>query len=68
MKAPTISEVGMTNSGPVSGSRPAGQAPSGLVGSRIDPGQSKAPYGPMCRNPELCAGKGYCPRDPTCGD
>ena len=28
----------------------------------------KAPYGPMCSNPELCAGKGYCPRDPTCGD
>ena len=41
---------------------------SGLDASRVDPGQSKAPYGPMCRNPELCAGKGYCPRDPTCGD
>lgn len=27
-----------------------------------------APYGYMCRDPELCAGKGYCPRDPTCGD
>ena len=26
------------------------------------------PYGEMCRSPELCAGKGYCPRDPTCGD
>lgn len=30
--------------------------------------RAKAPYGPMCRDPELCAGKGYCPRDPTCGD
>lgn len=28
---------------------------------------AEPPYGPMCRNPELCAGKGYCPRDPTCG-
>lgn len=27
-----------------------------------------APYGQMCRNPDLCAGKGYCPRDPTCGN
>ena len=27
-----------------------------------------APYGPMCRDPQLCAGRGYCPRDPTCGD
>jgi hypothetical protein len=26
------------------------------------------PYGHMCMSPELCAGKGYCPRDPTCGD
>ena len=26
------------------------------------------PYGPMCADPELCRGKGYCPRDPTCGD
>lgn len=26
------------------------------------------PYGPMCRDPKLCAGKGYCPRDPVCGD
>lgn len=26
------------------------------------------PYGEMCRYPNLCEGKGYCPRDPTCGD
>lgn len=25
-------------------------------------------YGPMCRDPHLCSGKGYCPRDPTCAD
>ena len=29
--------------------------------------EATAPYGPMCRNPELCRG-GYCPRNPTCGD
>ena len=27
-----------------------------------------APYGEWCREPDLCADKGYCPRDPTCGD
>ena len=27
-----------------------------------------SPYGKWCRDPNLCAGKGYCPRDPTCGD
>jgi hypothetical protein len=32
------------------------------------PDKSKAPYGMMCRDPSLCVGKGYCPRDPTCGD
>lgn len=26
------------------------------------------PYGEWCRDPKLCAGKGYCPRDPNCGD
>ena len=26
------------------------------------------PYGEWCRNPKACAGKGYCPLDPTCGD
>jgi hypothetical protein len=26
-----------------------------------------APY-PMCRDPEACAGRGYCPRDPACND
>lgn len=28
----------------------------------------KSPYGEWCRDPELCKGKGYCPRDPNCGD
>lgn len=27
----------------------------------------KPPY-PFCRHPDKCAGKGYCPRDPTCAD
>jgi len=27
-----------------------------------------APYREWCMDPELCAGKGYCPRDPNCGD
>lgn len=27
-----------------------------------------APYGERCRDPNACAGKGYCPLDPTCGD
>ena len=37
---------------------------------RADTSQTvhEPPYGPMCRNPSLCAGKGWCPRDPTCGD
>lgn len=30
--------------------------------------KSSAPYGEWCRDPDLCDGKGYCPRDPTCGD
>lgn len=25
-------------------------------------------YGEWCRDPSLCTHKGYCPRDPTCGD
>jgi hypothetical protein len=25
-------------------------------------------YGEMCRKPEACHGKGYCPLDPTCAD
>ena len=25
-------------------------------------------YGEWCRNPKACAGKGYCPLDPTCAD
>jgi len=27
-----------------------------------------APYGPMCRRPDKCAGMGSCPMNPTCGD
>ena len=27
-----------------------------------------APYGEWCRDPDACVGKGYCPKDPTCGD
>ena len=30
--------------------------------------KASSPYGEMCRDPTICAGKGYCPRDPTCGD
>lgn len=30
--------------------------------------RQKAPYGPMCRDPDLCVGKGSCPLNPTCGD
>lgn len=27
-----------------------------------------SPYKEWCRKPEACAGKGYCPLNPTCGD
>lgn len=30
--------------------------------------KSNAPYGEMCLDPQACSEKGYCPRDPTCGD
>lgn len=30
--------------------------------------RANAPYGEMCRDPKICAGKGYCPRDPNCGE
>lgn len=29
---------------------------------------AKGVYREWCRDPSLCADKGYCPRDPTCGD
>ncbi len=29
---------------------------------------SKGVYGEMCRDPSICEGKGYCPRDPACND
>lgn len=25
-------------------------------------------YGPMCRKPDVCIPKGYCPLDPNCAD
>lgn len=25
-------------------------------------------YPEMCREPDLCRGKGYCPRDPACNE
>ncbi len=25
-------------------------------------------YPEMCRDPKICEGKGYCPRDPACND
>jgi hypothetical protein len=30
--------------------------------------KASSPYGEWCRDPDACAGKGYCPRDPNCGD
>lgn len=30
--------------------------------------KQSSPYGEWCRDPKLCAGKGYCPRDPNCGE
>ncbi|SCB51764.1 hypothetical protein GA0061099_102142 [Bradyrhizobium yuanmingense] len=29
-------------------------------------GEIKGVYGEMCHDPKICAGKGYCPRDPSC--
>lgn len=37
------------------------------IEERTLPGYGLA-YGTRCREPDLCRGKGYCPRDPTCGD
>ena len=31
-------------------------------------GNARGVYGEWCRDPNLCAGKGYCPRDPNCAD
>lgn len=28
----------------------------------------RPPYPEFCRTPDLCAGRGYCPRDPCCCD
>lgn len=38
------------------------------LAERAKRARANAPYGEMCRDPKICAGKGYCPRDPTCGD
>lgn len=29
---------------------------------------SNRPYGSWCMDPVLCYGRGFCPRNPTCGD
>ena len=47
--------------------------PTPLVATLLDIARSGAyterrPYAEWCRKPEACAGKGYCPLDPTCGD
>ena len=36
--------------------------------SPLTPKKPAGHYGEMCMNPSLCAGKGYCPRDPNCAD
>lgn len=41
---------------------PAERAAKRLAGLR-----DRAPY-PWCRDPQTCALKGYCTRDPGCGD
>jgi hypothetical protein len=41
---------------------------SELPRALLETPRREPPYGPMCRNPSLCAGKGWCPRNPTCGD
>jgi hypothetical protein len=40
----------------------------GLAGEQVHGVTREPTYGEWCRNPALCAGKGYCPRDPSCGD
>ena len=39
-----------------------------LAGIEAPLSRKDAPYGEWCRKPDACAGKGYCPLDPTCGD
>ncbi len=39
------------------------QAP---IAARSD--KPRGVYGEWCCDPKLCAGKGYCPRDPSCAD
>ena len=33
----------------------------------VKPTEQELPY-PWCVQPEACKGKGYCPRDPNCGE
>lgn len=35
---------------------------------KVREGTERSPYPEMCREPKLCAGKGYCPRDPACNE
>lgn len=39
-----------------------------MASEAIDPPTPRGVYGEWCRDPKLCAGKGYCPRDPNCAD
>lgn len=34
----------------------------------FQPKETAPPYGEWCRDPAICAGKGYCPKDPSCAD
>jgi hypothetical protein len=47
------------------------EAPDGARKVTIDPPApeppSNLPY-PWCYQPYVCAGRGYCPRDPNCGE
>lgn len=45
-----------------------GQAVCPFCEHQATPIDEVTPYGPMCRYPLTCAGKGSCPRDPCCGD
>ena len=43
-------------------------ADSAAAATEPKPSKERAPYREWCRDPKACAGKGYCPKDPTCGD
>lgn len=44
-----------------------GRAWDQIFSTLFDPPKANAPY-PWCLHPEICVGKGYCPRDPNCGE